>query len=313
MRTEFDFINSIKKRYRLDKVGDDCAVLPKNGATDLLITSDMLVESVDFRLEWAGPEQIGHKALAVSLSDIAAMGGMPTFALVSVAVEENLWKTTFLDKFYKGWHKLAAKFGVVLVGGDVSRTQGPLVIDSTVLGEVPKDRAIVRSGARAGDGIFVAGSLGGAAGGLKLLTEGEEICPGPGRELIRKQLQPNPQLAAAKYLLEQGLTTSMIDISDGLSSDLTHICVASGVGAEIDVSRLPVERALRELFTEAEALELAINGGEDLALLFTGDYRRGAPVRGATRIGTITSHARSIETIDAGVRRKFEPSGYRHF
>src|SRR3954447_6289990 len=106
MRSEFDFINDIKSRYNLSKVGDDCAVLPKDDKTDLLITSDMLVEGIDFRLEWATPEQIGHKALAVSLSDIAAMGGTPTHGILSIALVENLWKGNFLDQLYAGWHKL---------------------------------------------------------------------------------------------------------------------------------------------------------------------------------------------------------------
>src|SRR3982751_2661625 len=119
MRTEFEFINDIKSRYHLSKVGDDCAVLPKDHKTDLLITSDMLVEGVDFRLEWATPAQIGHKVLAVSLSDIAAMGGTPAHAMVSIAVVENLWKGDFLDRFYTGWSRLAETFKVELIGGDI--------------------------------------------------------------------------------------------------------------------------------------------------------------------------------------------------
>src|SRR5947208_16436009 len=115
MRTEFEFINDIKSRYGLSKVGDDCAVLPKDDDTDLLITSDMLVECIDFRLEWATPEQIGHKALAVSLSDIAAMGGTPTFAMLSIAVVEKLWKGDFLDRLYAGWHYLASKYDIELI------------------------------------------------------------------------------------------------------------------------------------------------------------------------------------------------------
>src|SRR6476646_949269 len=141
MRSEFQFINDVKWRYNLRKVGDDCAVLPKDDKADLLITSDMLVENVDFRLDWATPEQIGHKALAVSLSDIAAMGGSPKQAMLSIAIVENLWKGDFLDRFYEGWHHLAHQCGVELIGGDISSTSGPLTIDSTVLGEVARGRA----------------------------------------------------------------------------------------------------------------------------------------------------------------------------
>ena len=150
MRSEFEFIQNIKKKYSLAFIGDDCAVLPKDDINDLLITSDMLVEDIDFRLEWTTPEFLGHKALAVSLSDIAAMGGDPTFAMLSLGVSENLWKTDFVDRFFEGWHKLASKYGVELIGGDISRSTDKLVIDSIVLGEVQKSRAILRSGAKPG-------------------------------------------------------------------------------------------------------------------------------------------------------------------
>ena len=172
MRSEFEFIQHIKEKYSLDRIGDDCAVLPKDDKTDMLVTSDMLVEDIDFRLEWTTPEFLGHKALAVSLSDIAAMGGDPKWAVLSIGVPERLWRQDFVDRLYKGWHELAREFGVELVGGDISRTPDKLVIDSTVFGDVPKGEAIFRSGARPADRIFVSGTLGDAAGGLKLLESG---------------------------------------------------------------------------------------------------------------------------------------------
>src|SRR5205085_65830 len=137
MTSEFEFIDRMKSKYGLTRIGDDCAVLPKDDLTDTVITADMLVEDIDFRLDWATPGQIGLKALAVSLSDIAAMGGDPKWAMLSVGVSEKLWKTDFLDLFYSGWHALAAQFGVELIGGDVSRTPEHIVIDSIVGGEVP--------------------------------------------------------------------------------------------------------------------------------------------------------------------------------
>src|SRR5436190_1700034 len=164
MKSEFEFINDLKSRFSLDKVGDDCAVLPKDDKTDLLVTADLLIEDIDFRLEWTTPEFLGHKALAVSLSDIAAMSGTPKWALLSIGVAENLWKTDFLDRFYAGWHKLAAKYELELVGGDISRSHDKLVIDSIVGGEVQHGKAILRSGAKPGDGIYISGTLGGAAG-----------------------------------------------------------------------------------------------------------------------------------------------------
>src|SRR5690606_17411987 len=149
-----------------------CAVLPFDGENDLLITSDLLAEDIDFRLDWTTPELLGHKALAVSLSDIAAMGGEPSWALLSIGVPENLWDGDFLDRFYEGWHFLAHQHGVELIGGDVSRVGDKLVIDSTVLGKVARGKAIPRSGAKVGDAIYVTGSLGGAAAGLRLLESG---------------------------------------------------------------------------------------------------------------------------------------------
>ncbi|MFL6374478.1 MAG: thiamine-phosphate kinase [Pyrinomonadaceae bacterium] len=314
MRTEFEFINDIKSRYRLSKVGDDCAVIPKDDDNDLLITSDMLVEGVDFRLEWATPEQIGHKALAVSLSDIAAMGGTPTFALLSISVVEKLWKSDFLDGFYSGWHSLASKYSLELIGGDVSRTSGPLTIDSTVLGQVPKGGAILRSGARPGDAIYVTGFLGGAAGGLELLAN-----RGTGSHeeahLVEKQLQPLPQLTVGKLLLQNHLASAAIDLSDGLSSDLAHLCGASGVGAEVDADLLPIEPALASHFSTEQCFQMALNGGEDFQLLFTGDEEGilTADVPQIRRIGTVTPNTGVIELISGGKRTPLSPSGYRHF
>ena len=148
MRSEFDFIQNIKQEYGLEHVGDDCAVLPKDSETDMVVTADMLVEDIDFRLEWTTPEALGHKALAVSLSDVAAMGAEPKWAMLSLGVPEQLWSSSFLDQFYEGWHTLAERYGVELIGGDVSRVPSKLVIDSVVGGETPKGRAIRRSGAR---------------------------------------------------------------------------------------------------------------------------------------------------------------------
>ena len=136
MRSEFAFIQSIKKKFRLEYLGDDCAVLPKDDDTDLLVTADMLAEGVDFQLDWTPPEFLGHKALAVSLSDVAAMGGEATWALISIAVPSELWEGDFLERFYAGWHELAHEINVEMIGGDVSRSPSGLFIDSIVGGEV---------------------------------------------------------------------------------------------------------------------------------------------------------------------------------
>ena len=318
MRSEFDFIYHIKKSYGLDRVGDDCAVLPKSDQADLLITADMLVEDVDFRLGWTTPEFLGHKALAVSLSDIAAMGGRPTFAMLSIGVPERLWNGEFLDTFYTGWHCLAREFGVELVGGDVSRVPDKLVIDSIVLGEAGRGRAIPRSGAKPGDKIYVSGRLGGAAGGLFLLESGnrhgQELNPVE-QGLINRQLRPRPRLDISHAIAKVG-ASAMIDLSDGLSSDLAHICESSGVGARIFFDRLPIDDRLAPVFdSDDRRLHFALDGGEDFELLFTLDAEKILPAGSGdlTCIGEITANVEKMELIRDGQTSELTPKGFQHF
>lgn len=319
MRSEFEFIDEVRTRYHLTDVGDDCAVLPKDDATELLVTADLLIEDVDFRLRWTTPESLGHKALAVSLSDIAAMGGSPTSALLSIAVPESLWKTEFLDLFYASWHKLAGQHGIALAGGDTSRSPGRLMIDSIALGEAPRGKAIRRAGARAGDAIFVTGFLGGAAAGLELLERGSEPShsrPPPLQHLLQRQLQPIPQVATAKLLQEFGLPTAMIDISDGLAADLGHIIHASDVGAVLDAGTLPIDPALAHFDVFADrAADLALGGGEDFELLFTTrkDNVAIALDLGFHRIGEITDRTGRIELMSHGRSTTLDPAGFQHF
>ncbi|HJS52753.1 MAG TPA: thiamine-phosphate kinase [Pyrinomonadaceae bacterium] len=313
MVSEFQFINHVKKRFSLDHLGDDCAVLAKDAATDLLITADILIEDIDFRLEWATPEQIGHKALAVSLSDIAAMGGTPTGALLSIGVPQELWGDGFAERFYNGWHELASKFRVELVGGDTSMSPDKFVVDSIVLGEVPKGTAVLRSGAQPADAIFVTGTLGGPHLGLRLL---ESQTPYSAlQSIIERQLLPTPQVALGKRLRELGIITSMIDLSDGLASDLGHICEASGVGAVLEAAAIPIDPRLFEILSFDESLEAALSGGEDFELLFTvaeSDVSILVDLS-VTRIGTITSEPRKLEIIRNGNTEPLTPSGFRHF
>ncbi|MFZ1701068.1 MAG: thiamine-phosphate kinase [Pyrinomonadaceae bacterium] len=317
MKKEFEFLDNIKSMYRLSKIGDDCAVLPKDDETDLVLTVDMLVEDIDFRLEWATPEDLGHKVFAVSLSDVAAMGAFPKWAMLSIAIAEDLWKTDFLNRFYDGWHQLAREYSVELVGGDISRTPGKLVIDSIVGGEVPKGRAILRSGAKPGDAIFVSGSLGGAAGGLILLESGKDtgIHSKSALNLIEHQLRPIPEVVLANSLQTQQLAASLIDTSDGLSSDLGHICRASGVGARIHADLLPVDPSLGADFPPETALEMALHGGEDLRLIFTGDKKKivAARIDNISHIGEITANSGLIEVTRDGKTTVLDQKGYQHF
>ncbi|MEQ1762847.1 MAG: thiamine-phosphate kinase [Pyrinomonadaceae bacterium] len=316
---EFEFIKNIKKKYNLDLIGDDCAILPKDASTDLLISTDMLVEDIDFRLDWTTPELLGQKALAVSLSDVAAMGGNPEWALLSIGIPEDLWSEKFLDRFYEGWHGLANRHGVKLVGGDISRTPIKLVIDSTVGGSISTGNALLRSGAKVGDSIYVTGPLGGAAAGLRLLNEGvrfDQTSDDPRMTLLAKQLAPNARVELGRRLGETGVVSSMIDLSDGVSSDLAHICRASDVGALIDANDLPFEGEVMEIAGTVDAmLDFALNGGEDFELLFTAPQKKLLPLNfnDIFRIGEITETVGVVELERNGKREILPPGGYRHF
>jgi thiamine-monophosphate kinase len=311
MNSEFDFIDKIKSKYNLTKIGDDCAVIPKDKKHDFVVTTDLLVEDIDFRRSRMVPKFLGHKALAVSLSDIAAMGGKPKFAMLSIGIPEDIWKTNFVDDFYKGWHKLAKKFNVELIGGDVSKTPDKIVIDSIVFGEVERNKAVMRSTANVGDQIFVTGKLGGAALGLKYLEEKNE-----GFEKLKKlQLKPNPRIDEGQFLKQ--IATSMIDISDGLSSDLKHICDASKVGAKIFFEKIPTfsNKFPENLASEIQNSDFIFDGGEDFELLFTVDSKNILDKKLANfhHIGEVTQNIGNIELIRDSKSTILQPKGYQHF
>jgi thiamine-monophosphate kinase len=331
MKSEFDLIGFIKnkaaRKYNKDSrvrigIGDDCAVLPKDSKSDLVMTTDLLVEDVDFRLKWTKPEFLGHKALAVSLSDIAAMGAKPVWAMLSIGIPKTIWKTDFVEEFYEGWFDLANKFGVELVGGDVSKTPDKIVIDSIAAGETKKGKAVLRSGARAGDLVYVTGELGEAAAGLKLLESGENHENSTHKSLLLRQLAPNPQIEIGKILGEKNLVTSMIDLSDGLSSDLFHVCAASKTGAQIFADKIPSffsGENLREIFNPAEINNFIFNGGEDFELLFTINPKKKFQLEKAlenhkiSRIGEITANVEMIELVSTEKSEILQPKGFRHF
>lgn len=319
MRSEFKFIDDIRSRYALSRIGDDCAVMPMDDALDMVITADLLVEDIDFRLEWTTPEFLGHKALAVSLSDIAAMGATPRSGLLSLGVPERLWKTDFLDRFYAGWHDLAGKHCVELIGGDISRSPDKFFVDSTVVGDVSKGKALLRSGAKPGDLIFVTGFLGGAAAGLELLIDGIRIDADPtttARHLLLKQLQPIPHVATGKLLTEYALPTAMLDVSDGLTSDLIHLARASGTGVLLTADTIPIDPAIFAFPSfSAKTLELAIGGGEDFELLLTVDPENCdlALDLGFHHIGKVTDPSNGYRLVRNGKIEEIEPTGFRHF
>jgi thiamine-monophosphate kinase len=315
-------------------IGDDAALVEVRRGHELILTTDMSIEEVHFSPRLHAPRSVGHRALARSLSDIAAMGGTPRYALVSLALSRSAPRA-WVDAFYKGLLALAQAFKVSLIGGDTAVVPGPTMIDVLVAGEVPRGSALRRSGARPGELLYVSGRLGWSALGLRLLksqppgrtlSHVASVCTlGTSRLLlteaacaaaaIQAHLYPQPQCALGRYLAARRLTTAMIDLSDGLSTDLNRLCEASGVGARVWTERLPHPY----LEDPHDSLQLALDGGEDYQLLFTVDPRqasrlparfRGIPLR---HIGEITRAKKVVLHQATGREETLQPRGYDHF
>jgi thiamine-monophosphate kinase len=320
MRSEFDFIQQLRRKqnsalrtpHSTLGIGDDAAVIKQNSKMDLVVSTDLLVEDIDFRLDWTKPEFLGHKVLAVSLSDIAAMGARPLYSLLSIGVPKKIWRTKFLDRFYEGWFMLAEKYNVQLIGGDVSRTTDKIFIDSIAIGETKRGKAVLRSGANVGDLVFVTGKLGGAAAGLKLLENGIR---NKSNKLILKQLCPDTRVEIGEIIGSKNLATAMIDISDGLSSDLNHLCNESNIGAIIEADKIP----LYSFSDKNEELNFALNGGEDFELLFTAKPGKVKKLKNEladfsiTQIGATTEKSENISIIINGRKKILKPGGFIHF
>jgi thiamine-monophosphate kinase len=333
MKDEFEFIRALRERAGASSsvtgIGDDAAVIQTSGGKETVITTDLLIEDVDFRRISVPPYLLGHKALAVSLSDIAAMGARPRWSLISLGVPPDVWQTDFTDRFYSGLFELANRYGVQLIGGDTSRTEEKIVIDSIVLGECAASQAVKRSGAKPGDQIFITGSLGAAAAGLRLVERGAHLAEQKFAEedsakldhILLRQLRPEPRVGWGIILGEEKLATAMIDVSDGLSSDLNHLCSASGAGALIDSSLLPIDSQVTELCGRRalDPLQLALHGGEDFELLFTvkPEHVARLPRRvdgtQITRIGEIRVQDKGVEISEGSRIWSLNPGGWKHF
>jgi thiamine-monophosphate kinase len=292
-------------------IGDDCAVLRHPSGYDLLSTADFSLEGVHFRREWHSPESVGHRCLARGLSDIAAMGGAPVAAFLSLALPQKL-PQPWVDRFMKGFLKLASKFGVSLAGGDTAQSPSGVLADIVVLGSAPKGKAVLRSGARAGDRIYVTGELGGSAAALNLLfSKRKKLDP----RHFPKHFFPQPRIPQGRLLRKKKIASSMIDISDGLSTDLSHICEESGVGAEIWAKSIP--RASISGSPEPVDFKFVLNGGDDYELLFTTRPGRRVPSRisgvAVTCIGEITHGKRMVLVNEDGTRLPLQPRGWEHF
>jgi thiamine-monophosphate kinase len=291
-------------------IGDDCAVLRVPAGHEALLTTDFSLEDVHFRRNWHPPEVVGHRCLTRGLSDIAAMGGEPIAAFLSLALPARL-PQTWVDRFLDGFLALARQFRIPLVGGDTAQSPAGILADIVVLGSVPRGRAILRSGARPGDLLYVTGELGGGADALHRLFAGKRIQP----EHYPRHFCPIPRLAIGRYLRKHSLATAMIDLSDGLSTDLGHICDESRVGAEILADSIPRARVGRP--THTVDLKDALHGGDDYELLFTAPPRKHLPARIAgvpvTPIGRITRGKKILLIKEGGQRSPLKPEGWEHF
>src|SRR5579862_429726 len=287
-------------------IGDDCAVLRLPPGEEALLTTDFTLEDRHFRRDWHPPDAVGHRCLARGLSDIAAMGGTPRAVFLSMAVPAEL-PQAWVDRFVAGLLKLARRYSVPLAGGDTAESPAGILADIVVLGSVPKGKAILRSGARPGDLIYVTGNLGAAAADLERLRLGETLRA----RSHRKHFYPEPRVAIGQFLRERRLASAMIDISDGLSTDLSHLCEESRVGAAIQADAIPAA------LPGEDGLQLALHGGDEYELLFTAPADRPIPKQVAkvaiTRIGEITRGRKMKLTLSDGKTEPLAARGWEHF
>ncbi len=314
---EQKLIQQIRRSVRRDKsvvtgIGDDCAVLRVPPGHELLVTTDFTIENVHFRRDWHSPELVGWRCLTRGLSDIAAMGGQPRAAFLSLALASDV-PQKWVDRFLKGLLDLAKEFKLPLAGGDTAQSMSGIQADVVVVGSVPRGKAVLRSGAKAGEQIYVTGELGGSAAVLARLAESKSV----GAAYLR-HFRPQARLAVGQWLRQRRIASAMIDLSDGLSTDLEHICQESHVGAEIEAKAIPraqVGRREKELGKKQVALELALHGGDDYELLFTSASRVPSKIAGVpvTRIGRTTRSA-GMRLIGAdGKARPLQAMGWEHF
>lgn len=305
-------------------IGDDAAVTVLSPGMQLLTSTDMLLEDVHFRRSWHDPYRLGRKSLAVSISDIAAMGGMPRWALLSLSLPAE-FPLDFLDAFTRGFLDMAAGHGVSLIGGDTCASRSGLVISVTIMGEQLPGRVIRRSGARPGDEIWVTGTLGDAALALTLLEQGAPPgCPAEAHAYLESRLlDPTPRSAAGRALADAGLASAMIDVSDGLQADFGHISRISGVGGMLWLDRLPTSAAFRSVASRMPLFphHLVLGGGEDYELAFTASPDNHEKVAGlmkncgieVTAVGIVTNCSEVAVITSDGSPFSSQLSGFTHF
>jgi len=326
---ESGLIQRISDNYRtshpsiITGIGDDAAALKISGQNILLTTCDLLIEDIHFNLNFTDSYHLGRKALAVNLSDIAAMGGTPRFFLVSLALPPHI-SVAFIDDLYRGMIDLANEFHTQLVGGDTNGSPDKLVIDITMLGEANPDYLLTRSGARVGDSIFLTGTLGDSALGFFILEKDNKLTtPHTNNTLTSKHLSPYPRIKEAQAISENRLASAMIDISDGLLSDLNKILTMSMAGATIYISQLPLSNDFKQFRGQLthNKIDYALNGGEDYELLFTSSQNKEEELMQLshnfeipiTKIGEINASKKLVVLDHDKKPYQIEKQGYDHF
>jgi thiamine-monophosphate kinase len=308
-------IHSIRTRVRGSRnlvtgLGDDCAVLQLPSGHELLVTTDFSLEGIHFRRDWHSPEVVGHRCLTRGLSDIAAMGGTPLAVFLSLALPVKT-PQRWVDRFLDGLLALARAVKVPLAGGDTAQSPIGVLADIQVLGSIPRGKAILRSGARAGDLLYVTGDLGAGAAALdRMLQSGRKV-----RETdYPRHFHPTARLEVGTYLRKNELASSMIDLSDGLSTDLSHLCEESHVGAELEAEAVP--RSHIGKTRRIVDLRFALHGGDDYELLFTARPGKKIPTRvmgvPVTRIGKMTRR-QGMTLLEDGRTSRLSPQGWEHF
>jgi thiamine-monophosphate kinase len=331
MPSESEIIARLKHRISTNDevllgIGDDAAIIKTAWGLDTLACCDLMVEGVHFRTDWTPARLLGRKALTVNLSDIAAMGGVPKFALMSIALPKRC-SGDFVDELFDGMFESANASGVSIIGGDTSSSPDSLFIDVSVIGECKSGKAITRRGANIGDRIYVSGALGAPALGLSLLESGfrlDHSCDAgdPRRQAVLKLLSPEAQLTLGRVIGEEELATAMIDISDGLSTDLCHILDESGVGAVIHASAIPIAECVTAIASEASGIDplaFALSGGEEYALLFTASPRHASAISRLSDVLGVRLNVIGYVVADKGLQlerngafESLQPSGFEH-
>lgn len=329
VKSERDIIAHIASLLRLPPdreivkgIGDDCAVISKDNSNCFLVSTDTLVDGVHFDLAWHPPALVGRKAAAVNLSDIAAMGGKPRFALLNLAFPASA--PPWLDDFLAGFLAMLGENAVMLVGGDTVKSSNDCSITVTIIGEASREVVLYRSGAVSDDLVFISGGLGKAAAGLALCRAGlGRIARQQWEGLVNAHLAPEPRVKLGSILAASGLVHAMMDISDGLATDLAHLCEESSAGAEVTGESLPVSEDLVAAAAELQipVLDLVLKGGEDYQLLFTAAPEHEDTLRALVEeknegeifaIGRITA-GRGVFLQDGSKRNEITYQGYDHF